>query len=471
MISTSARSYDSTYNKAIKRSIETTEEIIQTIQDGNADTIIALSEKYINNSGIYQRILAYFSTFLTNDIFVTPKKVGVKSIKANKYLENYKQAVYFADTTVNPKLNFPRMTFKMLVYGAYYGLFIPNGDYEASFKDLPYNYCRTRFKTLQNIDVVEFDVSYFDTITDKKLQKMAFDEYPKEFSKAHAAYKKDSNLRWFAVPAEMGLAFYFHNPDRPFFISTIPAISSLNDYKKLEKNLDKQDLERIIVQKIPVDKEGNFMLDTTEAMEMHRGVVAMLANSPNIDIITTFADLTLLGTGDKTKADRDNLEKIERSVFNEAGVSRLLFSSDSASALDASINNDASFVMSLSEQYSNWLTYQLNLRYSESGKFFFEAAILPLSLYNKKDMLDLYLKSAQFGYSKIIVAIASGLKQSAFLDIIELENEILGLQEKMVPLQSSNTTAGTDVAAESGGRPEKDLKNKSDKTIDNKESL
>jgi hypothetical protein len=83
-------------------------------------------------------------------------------------------------------------------------------------------------------------------------------------------------------------------------------------------------------------------------------------------------------------------------------------------------------------------------------------------------MLDLYLKTAEYGYSKILVSIVTGIKQSSFIDLMELENDILGLPEKMIPLQSSHTTSSS---TDSGGRPTKPVEKKADQTIKNEESM
>ena len=107
----------------------------------------------------------------------------------------------------------------------------------------------------------------------------------------------------------MELLFYYQEQSKPLFISMIPTIANLEEYRSLEKQLDKQELERILVQKIPIDKEGNFILSIPEAGELHRGIVNMLKNNQSTDVLTTFADVDLLTVSEKTKAARDNLEK------------------------------------------------------------------------------------------------------------------------------------------------------------------
>lgn len=461
-----------TYLKKINYSSDTYETVLETIRSANSDQIIALSEKYIATSGIYQRILTYFSTHLTNDVFIQPKKITSKTINNKKYMENYKKACFFADTVMNPKLNFPRLTYKMLVSGAYYGILTEKSESEVVFKDLPSSYCRSRYKTHKNINVLEFNMQYFDDIVDEQMREVAITEFPKEFGKGYKEYKaKGNDYKWMAVPPQIGIAFYYNDQYRPYFVSMIPSIANLNDYRALEKSLDKQELDRILVQQIPIDTEGNFILTIDEAAELHRGVVNMLRNNAGTDVITTFAEVDMLSLGDKSKVDRDNLEKVERSVYNESGVSRLLFSSDSATSVDMSIKNDMALVLDMEEQYANWLSYQVNLRYSENSKYYFEVTLLPVSHYNKEKMLDLYLKSAQFGFSKIVVGVVSGIKQSSLLDIIEMENELMNLDEIMIPLQSTHTQTGEEeTAKKAGGRPKVENEDKADTTVASQES-
>ena len=98
--------------------------------------------------------------------------------------------------------------------------------------------------------------------------------------------------------------------------------------------------------------------------------------------------------------------------------------------------------------------------------------------------MDLYLKGAQYGYSKIFTAVAQGIKQSEISDIIYLENDLLDLDTKMVPLQSSHTLGNSENSAEKSktntnnkdnnnepGRPELRDSKKSDKTISNRDAM
>ena len=58
----------------------------------------------------------------------------------------------------------------ILVKGAYYGLIIDNGD-DVAIQDLPFDYCRTRFKNTQDIDIIEFNLDFFKKIRDEELRQ------------------------------------------------------------------------------------------------------------------------------------------------------------------------------------------------------------------------------------------------------------------------------------------------------------
>ena len=67
----------------------------------------------------------------------------------------------------------------------------------------------------------------------------------------------------------------------------------------------------------------------------------MLAKAIGVDVLTTFADVDVADMADKnTTTSVDELSKVERTVYNEAGVSQMQFNTDGNIALEKSILND-----------------------------------------------------------------------------------------------------------------------------------
>jgi len=64
--------------------------------------------------------------------------------------------------------------------------------------------------------------------------------------------------------------------------------------------------------------------------------------------LTTFADISVEDLADNvTTTSADELEKVERTVYNEAGVSQMQFNTDGNIALEKSTLNDEAALYNL----------------------------------------------------------------------------------------------------------------------------
>jgi len=52
-----------------------------------------------------------------------------------------------------------------------------------------------------------------------------------------------------------------------------------------------QQLLKIIIQKLPLDKNGDLIFDVDEAKDIHNNAVQMLKRAVGADVLTTFADV------------------------------------------------------------------------------------------------------------------------------------------------------------------------------------
>ena len=462
---------------------KTSEEIEEILSHANEEELRNLSQSYWDLSGLYKRMLIYMANMLTYDLLIVPKAISDKKPDKNKVLNNLTGACNFLDS-LHLEKELSRIMTIMLQDGVYFGFFKDCGNNKYIFQDLNPTYCRTRYKSANDLPVLEFNLNYFITLKSNEVltnvDELAL--YPpiviKEFNKwingvtttsKGKRYIKPGNKlnsQWMIIPDGLGVVFYYKDT-KPLFASVIKAIEDLNEYKGLEKSLDEQDLKKILLQKIPMNEDsGELLFTLDEALEIHRGAVNMLKNNPDIDVLTTFAETSMLNLQDSSQATRDNLEKMERSVYNEAGMSKNLFASDGTTALEYSQNVDLALAFDIAKVFVPFLNYQVNKKFVDK-KFFLEVSILPITHYNREEMFDLYLKGAQYGYSKILAGVASGIKQSNLLNLITLENEFLDLSNIMIPLQSSHTTSQEG----NNGAPKKGDKEKSDKTRQNEESL
>ena len=248
-----------------------------------------------------------------------------------------------------------------------------------------------------------------------------------------------------------------------------------------------QELLKIIIQQMPIDKNGDLIFDVQEANALHNNAVAMLGDSIGTSVLTTFADVDVADLSDKgnlTSVDR--LERVERSLYNEAGVSQKQFNTDGQTALDKSIANDEATMTDLMLQFEAYAKRLLAAFNKNPKRLEYNVTILPTTIYNYKDLSKMYKEQTQIGFSKLLPQVALGMSQSEIIATACFENGMLSLNDLFVPPQMSSTMSSGNKATTSngnkttetndaqsdsqGGRPEKPDDEKSEKTIRNIEA-
>ena len=466
MIATSEGSYNSnvSFRKGMRFNSYNKDEIVDIINEGASDELREASLFYLYTSGFYRRFLIYYATLLKYVYLVIPHMLKDQKIEESGNLKNYNNAVDFIHK-LNVKMLSKHIAIRVLAEGSYYGVLREFPDGELAVQDLPANFCRTRFKNQEDIDVVEFKLTYFDTIKEKSVRDEVLKGFPKEIRLAYNRFKNRAGDMWAML--EPGTGIHFNLVDeRPFFSSVLPAIIDFSEYREIEKEKDKQELKNLLVQKLPIE-DGELVFDPEEAEEIHRGSVNMLKNNVYMDVLTTFADVKLENMESNRSVVTNNLEKIGDSIYSEAGVSKEIFAAEGNTALTTSIKNDTALMMLLMEQISNWLQYLLKIRFG-NNHMSFRVAALPISYYNEQEMRTDALSLAQSGYSFLIPMMTFDLEQSDLVDLKNLEINALQLNKVMIPLATSFTTSGGDPTKETPENiNEKPDDKKSDKTVQN----
>ena len=447
-----------------------------------------ISNYYFLKSGIYSRLCRYMANLYRYDWMVTPIRYDEK-IKDEKVIEGWLKASALLDKC-ELRRTFARIALKVVRNGCYYGYRVDQKD--ASYiQELPINYCRSRFK-LNGNHIVEFNVKFFDEqFKDVDYRIKVLKMFPKEFQQAYVKYKhntlkKDTQREepgWFALDAELAIKFNLMGTDVPLFISIIPKLMDLEDAQGLDQKKMEQQLIRLIIQEMPIDKNGDLIFDVDEARELHRNAVQMVGDAVGINVLTTFADVAVEDLSDHgNESAADQLEKVERQVYNEAGVSQMQFNTSGNLALEKSIANDEATMTDLLLQFEDYAERLLKRGFNKNPKrLLFKVTMLPTTIYNYKDLSKLYKEQTQVGFSKLLPQIALGESPSVVLATAVFENGIMKLDEIFTPPQMSSTVSKTQQsggtngdknpsAGDQGGRPELDPDEKSDKTIANEES-
>ena len=466
--------------KKIDARLGNKETVLRAIYNNDYETMREISDFFFKTSGIYARLCKYMANLYRYDWMVTPF-VNSDSLKTEKILDGFHKSLNILDN-FEVKRTLGEIALKVIRYGCYYGYMIHQPNGKTVIQELPPSYCRSRYN-VNGQPAVEFNMKFFDdTFRDTAQKVKMLNLFPKEFKKGYILYKEGKlpaeymgdTSGWYLLSPEFTVKFNTNGEDFPMFISVIPAIIDLDEAQELDRKKMAQKLLKIVIQKMPLDKNGDLIFDIDEAQALHNNAVQMLAKAIGIDVLTTFAEVDVADMSDSTtSANNDELEKVERAVFNDAGVSQLQFNATGNIALQYSIANDEAAMSTMIEQFKYFINTLLTQYNKSPKKFYIRADILPTTIYNYKELAKLYKENTQMGYSKIFPQLALGQSQSSILATMTFENDVLGLAEKLVPPMTSNTMSGKAVATDSnnkGGRPKKEDADKATKTLQNEES-
>ena len=466
--------------------------VIKAIDEYDLKLMRDISDFFYKTSGIYSRIVRYMAFMYRYDWFVTPY-VNDEKIKTEKLLNGFYGSLTTLDN-FGVKKTLGEIALKVLRHGAYYGYKVSTAD-GVVLQELPVNYCRSRFN-YGNKPAVEFNMKFFDEQFRDTTQKMKILKlFPDEFSKGYMLYKQGKlppefpgdTGGWYLLDPKKTVKFNANGEDYPAFISVIPLIIDLDEAQALDKKKTMQRLLKIVVQKMPLDKNGELIFDVDEAQQLHNNAVQMLSRAIGVDVLTTFADVEVEDMdASRAEAQSDDLARVERQLYNEAGVSQMQFNTDGNIALEKSILNDEATIYNMLLQFEQFLNELLEPFNTSKKKVIYRVQLLTTTIYNYKELAKLYKEQTQLGYSKFLPQIALGQSQSSILANAFFENDVLDLVNVFIPPLMSSTMngdvlnrvksdqAGSNNPTSSGdgaGRKELADDQKSEKTIANRESM
>ena len=464
----------------------TLDEIYRIIREGDLESLRQLSRYYYRTNSEYRNNIDFLAHLPLYDTMVIPVFQEGKGSKAQ-----IMKAFYAACDFVN-KLDIPntfsKITTEWLKTGIYNGILRKDGD-KYIIQDLPLEYCRTRFKDFNNLNILEFNLNYFERIHDEGSRLEALLTFPNVVQKAYRQWKNrvEGVTEWVELPAAAGgVCFGFMGDLTPLLIASIPELKQLDDATKREEKRDENELYKLLIQKMPIDSKGELVFQLEEVADIHASVASMLQNVDTVDVLTTFGDTSLESLQESSAASQsaDRIEKYKKNAWDALGRGEILFNPEGSSSLAYAIKKDEALMIAYLNVYETWIKFHLNDMFARKDvQFDFE--ILPTTVFNRQDLQTAYFRGAQYGYSKMFAGVAMGIKQTDQLSLMNFENDFLQMSLKMVPLQSSYTTSGNTIQNEektansaqnttvnsstqdinnTGGRPELPDEEKSEKT-------
>lgn len=446
----------------------TKEKVQKALEQGDLPYLRRVSDTYYRRSGIYSRLCRYMAYLFRYDWMITPVVGWNKKVKDEKVIEGWLRGCKYLENSRFKKAC-GDIALKVMIQGVYYGYRLDKSD-STFLQELPVSFCRSRY-SWNGWPAVELNVKYFDeAFSDAAYRAKVLRMYPKEIQKAYLAYKQErlepdfasDDKGWVLLDPEKTVKFNLGNSDFPMFASVIPHLMDLEAAQAIDNKKMEQQILKIIIQKFPMGKNDDPIFDVDQMNALHASAVQMLGDAIGVDVLSTLADVDVADMSDKGNTSSvDQLEKVERTVYNEAGVSQLQFNSDGSVALEKSIVNDEASLRNLVDQfqeYGNRLLAPLN----KNKAIQYHVDILSTTAYNYKDLSKLYKEQTTLGYSKLLPQVALGQAPSCVIMNSLFENKMLKLDDVFIPPATSNTMSGNGGNATNEARKAQAEANKTD---------
>ena len=411
--------------------------------------LIQISRLLMNKSQFYLRLNNYYSKMglfnYTIDMYDV-KDAEINTDDKKKRMSN----MYFSVCNEFEKMGFKHEMSKIMstviVEDVFYGLIFEDST-DFFISKLNPSICKI-YQLQDGVYNFKIRLSGIDPIQ--------IGSYPDHIKKAYIDWKENKGYSdgWYTPPADLQVCFKLNESTLypyPLLLGLIKDILDLDVYKQLKLQKARVDNYKAIVIEIPIDEDAvdkPLLTDETLAVfaEMNKANMGLL-HAPGKATAVSFKDNT---------NNTNNLSDAITNMYDNAGVSHELFNSGSSgTAFKLAIENDAAFIYAFYRQCERYFNRFIKLRKYNKPLYKFALRIQDSTVFNRFDVADAYLKAAQNGIPcKIDYGVSLGKSPSRLMGSLFLENDILALHTKFIPLSTSYTSTSEEIT----GRPTNESK-------------
>jgi hypothetical protein len=400
-----------------------------------------ISKFLYNASSHYKRLILHFSTILTLDHYLEPYGItDPEKINAKKLKKSYFDNLRIIEN-MNIKHEFSKILHSVIKEGVFFGYIHQSKD-SFFIQQLDSDFCKITFVE-DGLYGFAFNFSYFFTYPER------INMFPDEFKKIYKekyegkSKRKGNGYFWEDLSSDNTICIKFDETSWypiPPFIGVFESLLDISDFKELQKAKEVIDNYKLITMKIPLNEKSgqqdDYLVSGDHALLFQRNVESVVPDQIGVATVPLEVDVIDF---ERDKVDKNRVADFTSQYFSEAGVSKVLFSSDANGSIGVnySIMTDENIAFTLLRQIERWINRFL--KGVKSG-YQFRAVFPDVTRFNQKDLIATTLKNTQFGLpekSKLLAVSSSSPSASSIMTMFE--NDILELNTKFVPLVSSHT--------------------------------
>lgn len=418
----------------------------------NAQRLRDMSDYLYNTNGIYRRLLDTSKNLVSYEHILsplTPQKVNTK-----KYQINYtKVKEYLWDCNFDATLD--DILFKLMKYGRYSAY-----DRGSYLQPLPLDYTRIIGINKDGNPIIQFDFSYFDLFQNMRERNMQLQGFDPLFKKYYMDFKRNidnpklnfaNELNWRTLPSDYTYTFKIGaNLDSKegigLLYGSVDDILFYEEIRELDRAVIGSQRRKIIVQQLPVDREGNSILGETEIIQAHENLKSLLP--PNVGCLTVlggtkFEDIPL----QLSALEKGKMKEVQEDVLMGSGIGEGALKGGNFSTGVLNIEVITNTIVKILKQIEA-IWFNRKFKQLTDGNYRFKLKFLGITSMNREAIISSFDGLLDKGGNLTASVNARGLEIGEYMDILAVENE-LKYKEQFIPLMTSYTTTGKD-----SGRPE-----------------
>ncbi len=387
----------------------------------------------------YNRLLNYYAGLYTGAYVIAPLGFNQNDISSNFAKQYYRVKKSLELMNIPHIMRF--VTLVALRDGAFYGVIVSDNNSSIILKIDP-DYCRI---------TAICDNSYLYEVDMTKISRN-LEFYPQVFTDMYLKYV-ETGERWQEVPIDISVCIKADEtiPDYsiPPFAGVIPSLYTIANEEALQETASELRNYKMLSGQIPLDEKGNQLIPDDIVKQYYAHIASALDDRVGLAL----SPFKLESVSFENNASVSNLNTLSDAVANfwsTAGTSGLLHGreNDTSGVTQLAIKNDETYVIGIIQQFERVINRHLKINFSGSQKF--KISILPITVFNRGELIKYYKEAASFGIGKSYYAAAVGVPQIDIAGMDYIERNFVPF-DNLTPLKNSYTTSG-DV-----GRPQEDL--------------
>lgn len=420
----------------------------------NETNLIAAARYLYYRTQIFFRLVNFYA-----DMFdfrcrkVIPNYSFTKQNNERKILKQYNDTLNMLEIYDIQNIMLPALI-RIFREDVYYGIFYRD-DSGSILYPLDPSWCKIDGIYSSHDYSYSVDMSKFKNSTQQELLQWLGDPLLSMWKE----YER-TNERWQHMDDRYCACFKFRTDDiahiLPPLIPIFQQLAAVNDGADLQAIADELSIYKLLL--IPMEtisgskRSDDFEVSPDLMLGYYEKMLDNLPDYISAALIPADVDKDNVLDFSTTSSDKDvdRLEQSEKTLLGTSGGGAVLNANmiTSTAAFNAWLKSETEFAISPILPQIEGFTNRM-LKYDVKNPCRLE--YFEVSIYTKQDVQATLLESCQHGFSnRLAYNTFNGVSEKATIAMNLLENTILGLPEKMIPLSSSYTQSGS---SDDGGRP------------------